>query len=772
MHQTTLAYCFGVAGAKKFCDSGSSTRQSPGLPSTRSLNNDSNQLIIDAGQKDFAVRCCAVCRMPYNPDLADDVKEHARYHAEVTARLVRVPSHLAGKLHIVAQFLDGYIARLELSKLNKSAELLTREILSVACSEVGACAQTLMDNKRHRQMYVFISSGSTRRVIGVVVVEATAKALLVGADGCASDQTKSLAFGVLLIWVSSCSRRQGIGTRLVNTARANFLPGSKLVNADCVWEMERDPYYRPAVVNCSFEQQRNQAQERSQVVLRECTVSTVVVCDPENVESPEEWENQQYLPPPRSRRSSSLNRNRSSSERDLVNSPGCHRASVTLNGSESSVSASPEASNYVIRPSQATLRERNASMLYSDLMADVWFVVGNEASPGGQKRIPAHTYVLATGSTVFYAMFFGGFSKNTEIPVPDVEPEAFKIMLRYLYTDEVHLDPDTVIPTLYVAKKYLIEYLVRACIDFLQNSLTSKNVCFLLSQSRLFEEEELVARCWEMIDAQAELALFSDSFWEVDFETLTLILRRETLNARESKIFEAAIRWAEYECQRLQLEATPISKRHVLGSAFHLIRFPAMKVEEFAVEVVNSGVLTSEECVDIFMHHFSEKESQLAFPKTPRLGLPLKRCHRFQSSAYRNNQWRYRGRCDSIQFCTDRRIFIAGFGLFGSSNGSAKYQVRLELKRSGQVLASLDTCFFSDGSSKIFPVFFEQPVQIEADVYYTAGIVLEGNELSYFGQEGMPEVQVHNVTFQFQCSTESTNGTGVQGGQIPEILFY
>uniref|UniRef100_A0A5S6R451 BTB domain-containing protein n=1 Tax=Trichuris muris TaxID=70415 RepID=A0A5S6R451_TRIMR len=513
--------------------------------------------------------------------------------------------------------------------------------------------------------------------------------------------------------------------------------------------MERNPNFRPAVVNYSFEQQRNQAQEQSQVLLRECTVSTVVVCDPENVESPEEWENQQYLPPPRSRRSSSsLNRNRTSSERDIANSPSCHRASVTLSASESAVSTSTEASNYVIRTSQATLRERNASMLCSDLMADVWFLVGSECSLGGQKRIPAHTYVLATGSTVFYAMFFGGFSKNAEIPIPDVEPEAFKIMLRYLYTDEVHLDADTVIPTLYVAKKYLIEYLIRACIDFLQNSLTSKNVCFLLSQSRLFEEEELVARCWEMIDAQAELALFSDSFWEVDFETLKLILSRETLNARESKIFEAAIRWAECECQRLKLEATPVTKRHLLGSAFHLIRFPAMKVEEFAVKVVNSGILTPEECVEIFMHHFSEKESQLPFPVSPRHGLPLKRCQRFQSSAYRNNQWRYRGRCDSIQFCTDRRIFIAGFGLFGSSNGSA----------------NLDTCFFSDGSSKIFPVFFEQPVQIEADVYYTAGIVLEGNELSYFGQEGMPEVQVHN--------RPSRHRMDRQYSRVPACLLY
>ncbi len=42
---------------------------------------------------------------------------------------------------------------------------------------------------------------------------------------------------------------------------------------------------------------------------------------------------------------------------------------------------------------------------------------------------------------------------------------------------------------------------------------------------------------------------------------------------------------------------------------------------------------------------------------------------------FRSNLWRYRGRCDSIQFSVDRRIFIAGFGLYGSSNGAAEYKV-------------------------------------------------------------------------------------------------
>ena len=63
-------------------------------------------------------------------------------------------------------------------------------------------------------------------------------------------------------------------------------------------------------------------------------------------------------------------------------------------------------------------------------------------------------------------------------------------------------------------------------------------------------------------------------------------------------------------------------------------------------------------------------------------------------------------------------------------------------------------------------MWFDYPVQIEPDTFYTASVVLDGNELSYFGQEGMTEVQCGKVTFQFQCSSDSTNGTGVQGGDV------
>ena len=68
--------------------------------------------------------------------------------------------------------------------------------------------------------------------------------------------------------------------------------------------------------------------------------------------------------------------------------------------------------------------------------------------------------------------------------MPDVDPDAFLAMLKYLYCDDIQLEPDTVLATLYSAKKYIVPHLARECVRFLETSLTARNACLLLSQAR------------------------------------------------------------------------------------------------------------------------------------------------------------------------------------------------------------------------------------------------------------------------------------------------
>lgn len=74
-----------------------------------------------------------------------------------------------------------------------------------------------------------------------------------------------------------------------------------------------------------------------------------------------------------------------------------------------------------------------------------------------------------------------------------------------------------------------------------------------------------------MIDAQAEAALTSDSFTDVDFTTLRAILERESLNCKETVVFRSAMRWAVEECKRRGKNAPPTvtaeAMRDILGDA-------------------------------------------------------------------------------------------------------------------------------------------------------------------------------------------------------------
>lgn len=190
---------------------------------------------------------------------------------------------------------------------------------------------------------------------------------------------------------------------------------------------------------------------------------------------------------------------------------------------------------------KATMRERIVFLFNNEILSDVTFLVGRGAQ---QQRIPAHKLVLSSGSAVFDAMFNGTLATaSSEIEVPDVEPAAFLAVLLFLYTDEIQIDPETVMTTLYTAKKYAVSALEKHCVDFLKNNLTSDNAFLLLTQARLFDEPQLASVCLDTIDRFTTQALNADGFTDIDIDTLKIVLERDTLRVRESKLFQAVLRY-------------------------------------------------------------------------------------------------------------------------------------------------------------------------------------------------------------------------------------
>lgn len=302
---------------------------------------------------------------------------------------------------------------------------------------------------------------------------------------------------------------------------------------------------------------------------------------------------------------------------------------------------------YNWQSSKACVKDRLSYLCNTEIMADVHFMVG---TPPHQQKIPAHKFVLSVGSAVFDAQFNGPMATQEEdVEIPDVEPAAFISLMRFLYSDEVKICSDSVMTTLYAAKKYAVPALEKQCVEFLKRNLSSDNAFMLLTQARLFDEPQLAALCLETIDKNTHEALQADGFTDIDLETLCCVLERDTLGIREFKLFASVCRWAESECTRKTLPPTPENQRSVLGRALRLIRFPLMSVEEFAQGAAQSGLLEDKEVVKLFLYFTVNPKPQIAFLDVPRCCLTGKEqvVSRFCQI---ESRWGYSGTSDRIRY--------------------------------------------------------------------------------------------------------------------------
>lgn len=81
----------------------------------------------------------------------------------------------------------------------------------------------------------------------------------------------------------------------------------------------------------------------------------------------------------------------------------------------------------------------------------------------------------------------------------------------------------------------------------------------------------------------------------------------------------------------------------------------------------------------------------------------------------------------SFRFRVNKRIFVVGFGLYGSIHGPADYSVKIEIIHadSDEILGQNDTAFSCNGSDSTFRVMFKNPVEIQPSMDYIASATLK-----------------------------------------------
>ena len=330
----------------------------------------------------------------------------------------------------------------------------------------------------------------------------------------------------------------------------------------------------------------------------------------------------------------------------------------------------------------STMRERTKFIFNNELLNDVKFIVpaSNSNESESRKMIPAHKFVLAIGSPVFCAMFYGKMAESTDsIRLPDCEYDSLLELFRYLYSDEVNLTGSNVMHVLYLAKKYMVPSLVGKCSEYLRDNLEAANVFSILPHAKTFEDRGLEDRCWTVIEKHTEEAVSSEEFVTLEKSLVESLVKREVLNIKEVELFKAVDLWATKQIERQEI-ITPDgeAKRRIIGEeALKAIRFPLMSQVEFLSVVPDSRILTTDEIVDIMKHYNCILTTPLQFSVIPRTR-PFVTCNRFESLHTPEKSWNYvLGKNDRICFTVSKDIVLIGVEYFGREGSS--YTVSVDL---------------------------------------------------------------------------------------------
>lgn len=423
-------------------------------------------------------------------------------------------------------------------------------------------------------------------------------------------------------------------------------------------------------------------------------------------------------------------------------------------------------------------------MFNNELLSDVSFVVpvqlGENENKKCKKVVPAHKFVLAISSPVFFAMFFGDLAETTNsISLPDCEYASLLELFRFLYCDEVKLNEDNVMQVLYLAKKYIVPSLAERCTEFLEQVVNLSNVFCIMTHAESYGEKVLVDQCWKMIDRQTEAVVKTEGFETIGRSLLEAVVIRDTLNIKEVDLFKAVDNWAAKECERLTLTADGMMKRSVLGDkVVQAIRFPVMAREDFNKCVLGNKILTPQEAFSMVEYYNSVSSSPVEFSQVKRSGL-RQRCCRFRSVVLERGLSYRSYRRDCIYISVDRDILLHGVCLFGSQN--RVYSVTLTLKDSisRSVVASKTGDYTSSlmelgegevaGSFYGFELLFDSPVSIKRGIWYHLKACMDG-PIIWHGKSGVFSMQCPGVKFSFKSHRDHFQ-TNVRQGQFPQFLF-
>lgn len=399
-----------------------------------------------------------------------------------------------------------------------------------------------------------------------------------------------------------------------------------------------------------------------------------------------------------------------------------------------------------------------------------------------------------------------------------------------MYTDELKLNTvRRATELMAAADEFGPASIIPSCFQYLLEVMTSDNVCVILEEAHKRNETDVFNSCMHFILVNAVDVFEGKDFSDLCRKCLEDIVKSDLLNADEFAVYNGLVRWAEGQCVRSRQERTDENLRKVLGDLIYHVRFPIMDVKEFTEKLSSKKILSTKEKVELYQYfhgdnyalsakfnvnnrkvykvkdelsprshdspgrkqnyrtnsrvnrHENERHNlnisernphSLSFDsrfENPEISLPLKRVQRFKNVA---GPWLLRG-ADAISFTCSRPIILRGVSVYGPYIGIGSYTVSLTVYDDSKKEIRREEIFLDADNPKMtsYDVMLQNSLRILAGRSYTVSVHLKDGKPTYQGVKGTCMVTKEDVSFEFEDSSFSFNGTDVSVGQIPGLLY-
>ncbi|RIA83045.1 hypothetical protein C1645_834419 [Glomus cerebriforme] len=275
------------------------------------------------------------------------------------------------------------------------------------------------------------------------------------------------------------------------------------------------------------------------------------------------------------------------------------------------------------------LSQNLLEILNDDEYYDITIEVGNDPYV---KVFRAHMVILNYRSPYLRRILSTNKKKNdeslTHIKLPYISPDAFQIVLRYIYGGRLSLeeyDPPDIIEILVTANQLSLQELIPYLESFLiENQTNWMEQNFDLIYRTSFENDSFLGLqdyCMDLISKESNKIFNLPSFSSIPEKLLILLIQNDDLQISEIQVWEYVLKWGLAQNSELPFDSTDFSKddfnalKNTLQRCIPFIRFHNLSSKEFLKKVLPYKKILPKELYKDLLEYFLDNDDKSSEPR-------------------------------------------------------------------------------------------------------------------------------------------------------------